>query len=190
MVETQSALLSYLCVCVCVCMRLSMCMCVSVCVYVCGLVLQLVLVQMVDVQLLASGGQDLLLLLSLSLFLASSLLVGLFSVTKQQNVTKYIYLSTLLLTTFRGKYHTFTPLCLFNIKYFYTGEDNITSFAEVIAENVTKYKSSSENNLNIDTSSWVFSPFWRNIVLFTWALVNNEYFYLWNFTYLNSVDYV
>lgn len=40
-------------------------------------VLQLVLVQVVDVQLLASGGQDLLLLLSLSLFLASSLLVGL-----------------------------------------------------------------------------------------------------------------
>lgn len=40
-------------------------------------VLQLVLVQVVDVQLLASGGQDLLLLLSLGLFLASSLLVGL-----------------------------------------------------------------------------------------------------------------
>lgn len=44
-----------------------------------GLVLQLVLVQMVDVQGLAPGGQDLLLLLSLSLFLSSSLLVSLFS---------------------------------------------------------------------------------------------------------------
>lgn len=40
-------------------------------------VLQLVLVQVVDVQLLASGRQDLLLLLPLGLFLASSLLVSL-----------------------------------------------------------------------------------------------------------------
>lgn len=40
-------------------------------------VLQLVLVQVVDVELLASGGQNLLLLLSLRLLLASSLLVGL-----------------------------------------------------------------------------------------------------------------
>ena len=97
MVEKQSSLLSYLPVCMYACVCLSMCMyvCVSVCVYVCGLVLQFVLIQMVDVQLLASGGQDLLLLLSLSLFLASSLLVGLFSVTKQQNVTKYIYLTSL-----------------------------------------------------------------------------------------------
>lgn len=40
-------------------------------------VLQLVLVQVVDVELLAPGGQNLLLLLSLCLLLASSLLVGL-----------------------------------------------------------------------------------------------------------------
>lgn len=54
-------------------------------------VLQLVFVQMVDVQLLASGGQNLLLLLSFSLFLASSLLVSLFSVDAQDaNASDYL----------------------------------------------------------------------------------------------------
>lgn len=41
-------------------------------------VLQLVFTQMVDVERLASGSQDLLLLLSLSLLLSTSLLVSLF----------------------------------------------------------------------------------------------------------------
>lgn len=39
---------------------------------------------MVDVQLLASGGKDLLLLLSLSLLLSSSLLVSLFSLYRRR----------------------------------------------------------------------------------------------------------
>lgn len=49
-----------------------------------SVILQLVLVQVVNVELLASSSQDLLFLLSLSFFLSSSLLVSLFSAVQMK----------------------------------------------------------------------------------------------------------